>query len=227
MLRSDSRFPGDVFGPNTRAIIFDMDGVIIDSERLHMLADAETFLRHGMEVPEEAWVDIFGMKSESGLAMILERYGDGSQDPSVLAREKRELYLGLSAEGLNLIDGVREYLDACRGRFEKLAVTTSGKADVQMPLLERFGIREYFDVIVTGDGMRYGKPDPEPYLVTVSWLGFPADACVVIEDAIAGIRSAKAAGCVTVGLSTTLPAERLRDAGADLIVGSFAELMPS
>ena len=213
------------FDPFPRAVIFDMDGVLIDSEPLHMQADAETFRRHGMEVPDEAWADIFGMKSEVGLALMSERYGDGSQDPNLLAAEKRARYIELAAGELDLVSGVREYLTMCRSRFEKLAVTTSGKERVQMPLLERFGITGLFDVIVTGDEMSAGKPDPEPYLLTASRLGFPPGECLVIEDAVAGIRSAKAAGCPVVGLSSTTPRSALTEAGADVVVDDFSELI--
>lgn len=208
-----------------RAVIFDMDGVLIDSERLHMRADAETFQKYGMEIPDEAWDDIFGMKSEEGLALMLERYGDGSQNPYLLASEKRARYLELAGDALDLVPGVREYLEMSRHRFEKMAVTTSGQSRVQMPLLDRFGIRNLFDVIVTGDLVKVGKPDPEPYMITVSELGLSPRECLVVEDAVAGVQSAKAAGCVVIGLATTLSGEWLMEAGADVVVQSFSELM--
>jgi HAD superfamily hydrolase (TIGR01509 family) len=222
---SDTRPLADIFGFPIRAVVFDMDGVIVDSERLHLLADAETFERHGIMVPKEAWNDIFGMKSDDGLRLILERYGNGEENPLVLAQEKRDRYFELAREGLDLIPGVREFIISCRNRSLLTAVTTSGLGWYQRPFLERLGIDTLFDVIVTGDEVRHGKPHPEPYLLTASRLGCNPAECVVIEDADNGIRSAKAAGCIAIGITTSLPRETLLAAGADYVINGFGELV--
>jgi beta-phosphoglucomutase len=213
------------FGRELQAILFDMDGVLIDSERLHMLADAETFVRHGLSVPEGAWAEIFGMKSEDGLRMMLERYGAGAEDLALFAREKRERYLELAKSELALVPNVRDFVTACRDRSLKTAVVTSGKSRHQIPILERFDMLDLFDTIVTGDEVVNGKPDPEPYLLAASRLGVDSRVCLVVEDANSGIRSAKAAGCLAVGITTILSKETLVSAGADLVVDGFHELM--
>jgi len=215
----------EIFGYPIRAVVFDMDGVIVDSEPLHIRADTETFERHGIIVPRVAWDDIFGMKSDEGLRMILDRYGTGREDPLVLAREKRERYFELAKDELRLVPGVRDFIVSCRSRSLLTAVATSGLGWYQRPFLERLGMDVLFDIIVTGDEVRYGKPHPEPYLLTASRLGCTPTECVVIEDADNGIRSAKAAGCVSVGITTSLSRERLSGAGADFVVDGFGELI--
>ena len=167
----------------------------------------------------------FGMKSDDGLRLILERYGNGEENPLVLAQEKRDRYFELAREGLDLIPGVREFIISCRNRSLLTAVTTSGLGWYQRPFLERLGIDTLFDVIVTGDEVRHGKPHPEPYLLTASRLGCNPAECVVIEDADNGIRSAKAAGCIAIGITTSLPRETLLAAGADYVINGFGELV--
>ncbi len=214
----------DISDRLVRAIIFDMDGVIIDSEPLHLQADSETFIRHGIAIPSSAWNDIFGMKSEDGLRVILGRYGTGTEDLALFAGEKRTRYFELADSGLKLIPGVEAFISSCIDQSLPLAVATSGLAAYQLPYLERFGLRTLFDVIVTGDDVTHGKPHPEPYLLAASRLGIPPSECLVIEDADNGIRSAKAAGCVTVGITTTMSHEALSAAGADFVIGSFLEM---
>lgn len=212
--------PG-VFGFRVKAVLFDMDGVLVDSERLHKRADAETLASHGIRVPDGAWDDIFGMKSEDGLRFILERYGSGSEDADVLAVEKRERYFELIDQGLDPIPGAKEFVVSCRERSLRTGAVTSGKAYYQFPILDRFGFRPLFDIFVTGDEVRNGKPHPEPYLLAISRLGIQPEECLVIEDADNGIWSAKSAGCIAVGLSTSLSRERLLTAGADLVIDGF------
>lgn len=215
----------DIFSHPIRAVVFDMDGVIVDSESLHIRADAETFERHGIAVPREAWNDIFGMKSDEGLRIILDRYGTGREDPLVLDREKRERYFELAQEELRLVPLVLDFIVSCRDRTLLTAVATSGLSWYQRPFLERLGMLPFFDVLVTGDEVKNGKPHPEPYLLAASRLGCAPADCLVIEDADNGIRSAKAAGCITVGITTSLPRTCLLAAGADLVIDGFAELL--
>jgi len=89
---------------------------------------------------------------------------------------------------------------------------------------EKFGLSEYFDAVVTGEDIERGKPDPEPYLLTAANLSQPATACMVIEDAVSGVISGKAAGCLVVGITTSFAAEDLRNGGADLVISSFRDL---
>lgn len=215
------------FGRSILGVMFDMDGVLVDSERLHVQADAETFRRYGLEIPPDAWTTIFGMKSEDGLQSILERYGTGKENVERLAREKRNRYFELAEDGLDLIPGAKEYVLYCRGRSLRTAVVTSGKAYYQLPFLERMGVLSLFDAVVTGDEVSKGKPDPEAYLLASSRLGISPARCLVIEDADNGIRSAKAAGCKAIGITTTLSRETLLSVGADLVVDGFRELYGS
>ncbi|NTV54917.1 MAG: HAD family phosphatase [Candidatus Moranbacteria bacterium] len=215
----------ELFGRPFQAVVFDMDGVIVDSERLHLRANREIALRHGMSVPADAWEDIFGMKSVDGFRMIRDRFGTGQEDIDRLVTEKRQRFLELANDNLTLVPEVRTFIDFCRADIGKIGLATSALLSVQMPTLDRFGLSDMFDAIVMGDDVTHGKPHPEPYLLAASRLGVDPDTCLVIEDAENGIRSAKAAGCVAVGLATTLSREKLIAAGADLVVDGFDELM--
>lgn len=215
----------ELLGRPFQAVVFDMDGVIVDSERLHLRANMEIAFRHGMSVPADAWQDIFGMKSVDGFRMMRDRFGTGREDIDRLVLEKRQRFLELASDNLALVPDVRKFIDFCRAEVGKIGLATSALLSVQMPTLDRFGLSDAFDIIVMGDDVTYGKPHPEPYLLAASRLGVAAADCLVIEDAENGIRSAKAAGCVAIGLATTLARERLLAAGADLVVDGFDELM--
>jgi beta-phosphoglucomutase-like phosphatase (HAD superfamily) len=105
-----------------------------------------------------------------------------------------------------------------------MALTTSAPRELQELAFGQFDLSGYFGVVVTGDDVSQGKPHPEPYLKTAEKLGRAPSHCVVVEDSTNGVRSAKAAGCPTVGLATSFSAETLAAAGSDLTVATFSEL---
>lgn len=215
-----------VIDPSLRAVMFDMDGVIVDSERLHLQASTEVFRQHGIHVDSDVFITLaFGRRAVDGYRSIIERYGKGTEDVEGIAREKRDRYLELAESSLELVPNFFAFVEYCRKRSWRIALVTSGMPDAQNPILDRFGLRDMFDVSVMGDEVKNGKPDPEPYLLAMSRLGLEPSSCLVVEDAVSGIEAAKAAGCIAVGLATMLSPERLLNAGADLAVASFSELM--
>ena len=123
-----------------------------------------------------------------------------------------------------MIEGALEFVKRCQAAGFRLGLTTSAARAIQQLAFEKFGLSRYFDAVVTGEDIRRGKPDPEPYLLTAAKLGQPASVCMVIEDAVSGIIAGKAAGCFVVGLTTSFPAKDLMAAGADLVVNSFQDL---
>ena len=125
---------------------------------------------------------------------------------------------------VKLIAGVRGFLELCKGAGWPIALTTSAPRELQELAFDQFDLAGYFGAVVTGDDVSQGKPHPEPYLKTAEKLGREPSHCVVVEDSMNGVRSAKAAGCPTVGLATSFSAEKLAAAGSDLAVETFSEL---
>jgi beta-phosphoglucomutase len=213
-------FPAPIHDP-VRAVIFDLDGVLIDTEPLHKQAKRLAFAEFALAVPE-ALYDAFRGRSDQEMAEAVVRdYGSaGLAWPIVVAR-KHAIFEALE-HGIEAVPGALGFVRAARGRFEKLALCTSATERNQRYAFDRFGLAEFFDVVVHAGMLTRTKPDPQPYRVTVGKLGLPAEACLVVEDSRHGILSAKAAGCKVAGITTSFTREELAE--ADIVVDSFAEL---
>jgi beta-phosphoglucomutase len=204
-----------------RALIFDLDGVLIDTEPLHKKAKHMAFAEFGLAVPEPLY-DAFRGRSDQDMAEAMARtYGAaGLAWQSVVAR-KHAIFEVLEHE-IEAVPGAIDFVRAARTRFGNLALCTSATEWNQRYAFDRFDLAPCFDVVVHAGMLTRTKPDPEPYRVTVEKLGLPAEACLVIEDSRNGILSAKGAGCRVAGITTSFTQTELE--GADLVVDSFAEL---
>lgn len=209
--------------PDFKAVIFDMDGVIIDSEPLHEEAKRRAFAKYGLVVPEEVYQQFKGKTDWDVLLYAAETYGDGSIDVRALIADKQAAYAILVDE-LQLIPGARAFIQSLADQGVPLALTTSATQRNQHRAFDKFNLHAYFPIIVTADDITHAKPHPQPYLRTVEKLGLAAKACLVIEDSYNGVRSAIAAGCVVVGITTSFEEPKLKEAGAHYVVDTFPQL---
>ena len=207
-----------------QAVIFDMDGVIVNSEPLHFEAEKTILQDHGIEAPWDQWNMFTGVTDANIFRYIVDNFSDGTHSVEHLLAAKYQIYFKLLAEKLQPIPGAIDFIRWCRDRFPKLALTTSSIKRVQELIFQRFDLNSLFDVVITEEWIQHCKPHPEPYLKTVDALRIPARHCVVLEDSLNGIKSAKEAGCHVVGITTTFPAEQLREAGADFVFEQFETL---
>jgi HAD superfamily hydrolase (TIGR01509 family) len=208
-----------------KAIIFDFDGVIVDSEPIHEKAELQTCLDFGMKVPPAEWVNFRGTKIEDIFSFVSRKYGTGQEPIEKMIEHKIALYLSLALSELQLIPGVDDFLASLKqdGKY-RLALTTSGRLIQQEQILNKFNLAHFFEIIVTSDDCQLGKPNPEPYLITTKKLGERPENCLVIEDSDNGILSAKAAGCLACGVTNTFTGEKLKSAGADVVIKKLDEL---
>ncbi len=207
-----------------QAIIFDMDGVIADSEPLHFEAEKTILQQRGIEAPWDEWHKFTGLTDDKIFQYLVDNFTDGRYSPEELMEAKYGIFITLLRDKLQLIPGVLEFICWARDHYPKLALTTSSTQRVQQTVFNKFELNSYFDVIVTGDHIQHGKPHPEPYLTTVNALDVPADACMVVEDSLSGVQSAKAAGCTVTGITTSFLRQQLFEAGADFVIDDFASL---
>lgn len=198
------------------AFIFDMDGVIVDSNPVHRRAWVEFNRRYGLETGESMHRRMYGKRNDQ---ILRDFFGTQLSDSEILARgaAKEELYRELMAACLeqSLVPGIREFLARAAGL--PLALATNANSSNVDFLLDRTGLRRYFQVVVDGYQVSNPKPHPEIYLVAARRLGMEPRNCIVFEDSHSGVQAACAAGMRTVGVTTThatLP-------GADLMVGNF------
>ncbi len=206
------------------AIIFDMDGVITDSEPLQVEADQWVCEMNGIVVKGADLSHFKGKPNRDTFAYIINTFTDGSLSVSDLVDQKRKRYMEISRERLTLVPGSRKFLAYARKKIPKIALATSSNRMIQKFTFDKFNLHRYFDVVTTGDEVTNGKPHPEPYLLTLKKLQVLPKGVYVVEDSGNGVLSAKAAGCQVIGITTSFPKEILFEKGADFVVDSFEEM---
>ena len=209
----------------TWAMIFDVDGVVADTEALNARASVMMFRElYGVEVRPEDFRPFVGTGDERYVQGVAEKHGVAIDTAAAVERRRANFFTLLETEPLPAMPGVLELVQAARDDPSvRLAIATSGNKDKQFPVIEGAGLRpEWFDAVITGDDVTRKKPDPQIYLVTAKRLGIPPDRCVVFEDAPVGVTAAKAAGMKCVAVTGSVEAEELGH--ADLVVDSLAEV---
>jgi len=205
-----------------KAVIFDMDGVLTDSEPLINAAAIQMFREEGLEVRPEDFIPFVGAGENRYIGGVAEKYGFPLE---IAAAKKRtyEIYLQLVPDRLNAFPGARELVRRCRGANLKTALASSADAVKIQANLRKIGlVPEGWDAIVTGEDVVHPKPQPEIFLSAARKLGMEPQSCCVVEDALNGIAAARAAGMRCVAVAQTFPAGRL--AQADLVRSSVADV---
>jgi cytidine deaminase len=209
----------------TWALVFDVDGVIVETEILNAKASVEMFRRlYGAAVQPEDFQPFIGTGDERYVEGVAEKHGVTIDTRAAVLERERCFFELLATEPLPAAPGVAALIQAARDRADvRLAIATSGNRSKQVQVIEGAGLKlEWFDVVITGDMVARKKPDPLIYQLAAEGLGLPPNRCIVIEDAPSGVKAAKAAGCLCVAVMSSVGAEEL--AGADRIVGSLAEV---
>lgn len=205
-----------------KAIILDMDGVLIDSEPLHKRAKVLAFGDAGIVLSEDVYDSYKGRPDATMLPEILKARGWSDERIEQFSRRKRQLYQEIEHE-LRPVAGAVDFVIWAASRY-RLALATSSTRRNRESVFRLLGVGDHFGVVVDASRHNRPKPDPEVFLVAMQELGVKADDCWVIEDSLNGMCAAKAAGCFAAGITTTFDSEKLRQAGADMVVHSFAEL---
>lgn len=205
-----------------QAGLFDLDGVIVDTAKFHYLAWRELANGLGFDISETQNEQLKGVSRMESLDIILD-IGKVTLDDAEklrLATVKNTRYVEMvgTIDASEILRGAREYLESLRARGIKVALGSASKnAEI---ILQNLGVRDLFDAVIDGTKITKSKPDPEVFLLGAKAVGVPASACVVFEDAAAGIQAAKAGGMYAVGIGH---AENLP--GADVVVPGLYALL--
>jgi HAD superfamily hydrolase (TIGR01509 family) len=204
------------------AVVFDMDGVLLDSEPIWRTVERQVFGRLGIEVTEEDLMRTMGVRIADVVAGWHERHPWDGPSTAEIAEEIVERVADTIRREGRLDGGAGEAIDYLRGLGLRLALASSSPMRLIRAVLSMGELEDRFDVVLTAEEEARGKPDPAVYLRAAERLGVPPERCLAIEDSLAGIRSAKAAGMVCIAVPE-LSAEEATGAGADLVLGSLEE----
>ena len=196
-----------------KGIVFDMDGVLIDSEPVHIEAWNDVFAEFNLYFETEWFHQWIGVADRNFTSKIIEQYQLPTQSDTLL-QAKRRVFEDKIAQGVLPHKGVKEAIPLLH-RYD-LAVATSSNRSGAMLSLKGAGLFDFFKDVITADDVLNHKPHPDCYLKAAQSLGFMPSECIGIEDSASGIKAAKAAGLFVIGVSTSLPAHYLTE--ADLIL---------
>ncbi len=211
-----------------RGVIFDMDGVLLDSEPATALASVRGMAEFGIHAhPEDFW-EFCGMGEQKYFGGVVEKYG-GQYTPE-MGKRIYEYYVRDAKKDIILFDGVPDIIRTIHQRGYKIAIA-SGALPIKVSTnIQAAGLpMECFSAVVTAADVSKQKPDPEIFLTAAGKMGVDPSQCIVCEDAVSGVKGAIAGGMKVLGITTTFPAERLTDLGAHWTsdhIHKLLELLP-
>ena len=205
------------------AIIFDMDGVLIDSEPAHKLAKERAFARFGITLPEEVYEQYKGRPDDTMMSEVVPSLPQLSIGVQEMLRLKHLEFEAVEHMAVP-IQGAKEFVHWAARKF-RIALATSATPRNRQAALRLLGLTDSFDFVVDASGFSRPKPDPEIFHAALRGLKADASECMVVEDSLHGVIAGKAAGCRVVAITTSFAEELLRSRGADHVVHGFEELL--
>ena len=205
------------------AVIFDVDGVLVDSYRAHFASWRQLYGELGIDYCEDAFAADFGRTSRDILRRTL---GEELSDPQIreLDERKEALFRDILGKEFPPMEGAVELIDGLIAHGFVLAVGSSAPRENICLSLEKLGRAKKFSALVAGADVTRGKPDPQVFQLAAERLGIPAASCAVIEDAVHGVEAARRAGMKSIALTGTATRDELRE--ADMVVDRLDELRP-
>jgi len=202
----------------TRAVLWDLDGTLVDSAEFHWRSWRDTLAAEGHPITYQQFLDSFGQKNDR----ILPLWMGADTPPERMTRigdAKEAEYRRLAqTHGLTSLPGGAEWLRRLHARGWRQAIASSAPRQNVEVMLRALGVDQELDAIVAAEDVTAGKPDPQVFLAAASRLGVPPERCVVVEDAAVGVEAARRAGMKAIGVNRTLALQ------ADLVVASLSDL---
>ena len=193
------------------AVIFDMDGLMVETERLAKRFWGEALDEFGVSLTDDQYLRIVGRTSVDSTIILNEMLGADFPVEKCRARMRELYYADIAETGIPVKPGLLELVQFLQKKSVGYAVATSTVRDITERKLEITGLASYFEMIISGDEVSNGKPDPEIFLKVAESLGVAPGACVVLEDSFNGIRAAHAAGMIPIMVpDLAQPTEQIR-----------------
>jgi len=207
-----------------QTVIFDMDGVIVDTEPVHHYAYNQHFKQLNITVSPEMYASFTGFSTKNTFEKLKEHF-DIKEDIASLIETKRSLFNDAfdQKEDLFLLEGVEDLIKDLHSNGIQLVLASSSAKVTINRVFQRFGLHQYFSHIVSGEDFPQSKPHPAIFIKAAELAQTPVENCIVIEDSTNGIRAAKAAGIYCIGYDSVN--SKLQDySKADLVISAFSEL---
>ncbi len=202
-------------------VLFDMDGVLVDSEAFICRAGVQMFAEKGLKVRPEDFVPFIGTGENRYLGGVAEKY-DFAIDIAQAKKRTYDIYLEIIKGNLEPLPGVYEFIEKCMRMGKRMAVASSADRRKVTGNLKEIGLAaDVFDAVVAGEDVKHKKPAPDIFLKAAECLKLAPEMCLVVEDAVSGVEAAKAAGARCLALTTSFPREKLN--GADYIATDLAD----
>lgn len=203
------------------AVIFDMDGVLVNSNPHHKIALNQFCSNHGYFLTDEEMKQkIFGRTNKDWLIKL---FGELKEEQwKRYEAEKESLFREIFTPYIKPVDGLINFLDILDKNKINIAIATSAPTENVDFTLEKTGTAKYFEKIIDGNSVNHSKPHPEIYLKTAEAINYRPERCVVIEDSLSGVKSAQKAGCKVIGITTTHAAEEFDN--VCFVINDFYEL---
>tara|TARA_Y100000590_G_scaffold317424_1_gene359107 strand:- start:672 stop:1316 length:645 start_codon:yes stop_codon:yes gene_type:complete len=211
----------EIFNNNIKAILFDMDGVVIDSEKLYSQSEKKLLAQYGVKFDESDWHYIKGCTEKQFYDLVYSKFNINIPRDQLIDKGRKFLKTVFTQE-LEYMNGFNEIYSIFKKKF-KLALVTSTGPELVNHIDSLLSIYEKFDIVITSKDTTIHKPQPEPYLIAMKRLQLEPNQCIVFEDSIQGIKAGKAAGSYVIALEGSLEKEVLTE--ADLIISSFYDLI--
>ena len=202
-----------------QTVIFDFDGVITDSEVLHLRSFNQVLAQYGVEITEKDYYKVYlGLTDLDCFKLLASegQFGLTEEQIENLAKEKKQVFEKLAKNECSIIEGVRDFLQMLRQNNIPMAICSGALlAEIEL-ILEQAQLRSFFEVIVSAEQVEKGKPNPEGFLLTLQKLNekipssILAEQCIVIEDSHWGLEAAKAARMHTIAVTNSYDADELR-----------------
>ncbi|TFG47119.1 MAG: tRNA (adenosine(37)-N6)-threonylcarbamoyltransferase complex dimerization subunit type 1 TsaB [Dehalococcoidia bacterium] len=216
-----SKKPRDISGLPGRGVIWDMDGVIIDSAELHFQSWRDALNRRGFEMTREQFDATFGRRNDDIIAYITGKPAK-PEDVAAISNEKETAYRQMVTGQARSFSGVMELIRSIKESGFKQAVASSAPPENVELIMKEMALEPFIDATVDAAQVSKGKPAPEVFLKAAAKLGLEPGDCLVIEDAVSGVEAARRAGMAVIGVSNTHPAAKLAE--ADLVVASLEDV---
>jgi HAD superfamily hydrolase (TIGR01509 family) len=204
-----------------RALLFDLDGTLADTDSLHLPTWVDVLEPYGVMVDEEFYRDSISGRNTSEIVRALLPELSDEENRSV--GDTKEVRFRERATELEPLPGLVDFVDLGRERGMRIALVTNAPDENVQAILLALELRDFFETVVLADEVEAVKPDPAPYKAALKRLDVSAEEALAFEDSVSGISSSVAAGIPTVGITSSQAPERLREAGAFMTVEDFTD----